>query len=191
MKITDDMLKKAREAAIAYANEHVRELAEEIIGWQDSAILLNGRLRDLAKMIEIFDAHHSLHVAESFAIRSVLNAAANRTTPDRDAIIEECAKVCDEMAEAYGRNDEDHMADAAVACGDEIRALKPTPTAASSSAATDDKNVYVSVRFKDAVVRRSITTAELDSFASQEVPARLFGSVVLAAINAVREGDAS
>lgn len=46
--------------------------------------------------------------------------------------------------------------------------------------------VYVSVRFKDAVVRRSITTAELDSFASREVPAHLFGSVVLGAIDAAR-----
>ncbi|MBU9420806.1 hypothetical protein KTE23_30095, partial [Burkholderia multivorans] len=65
------------------------------------------------------------------ALELAAYVAASRTTPDREAIIEECAKVCDEMAEAYGRNDEDHMADAAVACGDEIRALKTTPTAAS------------------------------------------------------------
>ncbi|WP_254222762.1 hypothetical protein [Burkholderia multivorans] len=134
MLITDDMLKKAREAAIAYANEHVRKLAEEIIGWQDSGILLNGRLRDLAKMIEIFDAHHSLHMAESFAIRAALDAAANRTTPDREEIIEECAKVCEEHAKTS------YLVEA-VTCARKIRSLKTTPTAASSSEATDTERL--------------------------------------------------
>ncbi|MBU9501292.1 hypothetical protein KTE68_14030 [Burkholderia multivorans] len=60
------------------------------------------------------------------------------------------------------------------------------PTQQPSGEVTDDKNVYVSVRFKDAVVRRSITTAELDSLESTETLARLFGSVVLGAIDAAR-----
>ncbi|MBU9164236.1 hypothetical protein [Burkholderia multivorans] len=132
-----------------------------------------------------------------------LEKAANRTTPDRNAIIEECAKVCDEYAADQwslykgrapytgsepGRADSDVQgrSDGADVCASRIRELKTAPTAASSSEATDDKNVYVSVRFKDAVVRRSITTAELDSFASHEVPARLFGLVVLGAIDAAR-----
>ncbi|PRG95383.1 hypothetical protein C6V04_08480 [Burkholderia multivorans] len=129
--------------------------------------------------------------------------AARRTAPDRDAIIEECAKVCDEYAadqwslykgRAPYTGSEPSRADSGVqgrsdgadVCASRIRELKTAPTAASSSEATDDKNVYVSVRFKDTVVRRSITTAELDSFASQEVPARLFGSDVQAAIKVAR-----
>ncbi|PRF91637.1 hypothetical protein [Burkholderia multivorans] len=133
MKITDDVLKKAREAAIAYANEHVRELAEEIIGWQDSAILLDGRLRDLAKMIEIFDAHHSLHVAESFAIRAALNAAANRTTPDRDAIIEECAQAAlNARLDLIWKGERLMEAkEVGYVCAAAIRELKTAPTAAS------------------------------------------------------------
>ncbi|PRH46395.1 hypothetical protein [Burkholderia multivorans] len=129
--------------------------------------------------------------------------AARRTTPDRDAVIEECAKVCDEYAADQwslykgrapytgsepGRADPDVQgrSDGADVCASRIRELKAAPTAALSSDAADDKNVYVSVRFKDAVVRRSITTAELDSLESTETLARLFGSVVLGAIDAAR-----
>jgi len=75
--------------------------------------------------------------------------AARRTTPDRDAIIEECAKVCEMEREALRKNeavwdanpnlrpDEDYVSEwEASACrGEEyaktIRALKTTPTAAS------------------------------------------------------------
>ncbi|WP_035487607.1 hypothetical protein [Burkholderia multivorans] len=52
--------------------------------------------------------------------REVL-AAANRTTPDRDAIIEECAKVCDDHAKTSYLTE-------AVTCARKIRALKPAPT---------------------------------------------------------------
>ncbi|KVP23442.1 hypothetical protein WJ86_16605 [Burkholderia multivorans] len=47
----------------------------------------------------------------------------------------------------------------------ELRKLL-APTQQPSGDVVDDKCVYFSVRFKDAVVQRSITTAELDSFAS-------------------------
>ncbi|MCA8249832.1 hypothetical protein LGN12_21985 [Burkholderia multivorans] len=160
-------------------------------------------------------AHHDIdeYLTEALTlefVRDVLKAD-RRTTPDRDAIIEECAKVCDEYAADQwslykGRapytgsepsradSDVQGRSDGADVCASRIRELKTAPTAASSSEATDDKNVYVSVRFKDTVVRRSITTAELDSFASQEVPTRLFGLVVLGAINAAlaqRQGEGS
>ncbi|MDN7965413.1 hypothetical protein QZM92_25870 [Burkholderia multivorans] len=58
--------------------------------------------------------------------REVL-AAANRTTPDRDAIIEECARACERVAE--GRSVVE-MNVGAKLCADAVRALKATPTAA-------------------------------------------------------------
>ncbi|CAJ3499260.1 Uncharacterised protein [Burkholderia pseudomallei] len=71
--------------------------------------------------------------------------AARRTTPDREAIIEECAKVCDEDADdkwnlykgqhpytgrESGRADPyvEGRADGASVCADRIRALKTVPT---------------------------------------------------------------
>ncbi|KWF90338.1 hypothetical protein [Burkholderia cepacia] len=47
--------------------------------------------------------------------------AARLTTPDRDAIIEECAKVCDEHAKTSYLTE-------AVTCARKIRALKTAPT---------------------------------------------------------------
>ncbi|MBU9308327.1 hypothetical protein [Burkholderia multivorans] len=55
---------------------------------------------------------------------------ARRTTPDRDAIIEECAKVCDASA-ARRWYAEDKASEGCEFCAEEIRALKTTPTAAS------------------------------------------------------------
>lgn len=71
--------------------------------------------------------------------------AGRRTTPDREAIIEECAKVCDEYAADQwslykgrapyngsepGRADPDVQgrSDGADVCAERIRALKVTPT---------------------------------------------------------------
>lgn len=71
--------------------------------------------------------------------------ASRRTTPDRDAIIDECAKVCDEYAADQwslykgrapyngsepGRADPDVQgrSDGADVCAERIRALKTAPT---------------------------------------------------------------
>ncbi|VBS29083.1 hypothetical protein [Burkholderia pseudomallei] len=83
----------------------------------------------------------------SYAVALELAAyvAARRTTPDREAIIEECAKVCDEDADdkwnlykgqhpytgrESGRADPyvEGRADGASVCADRIRALKTVPT---------------------------------------------------------------
>ncbi|CAK0035204.1 Uncharacterised protein [Burkholderia pseudomallei] len=54
--------------------------------------------------------------------------AARRTTPDREAIIEECAKVCESVAaELLQPGDEEAVA-GCVFCRDAIRALKTSPT---------------------------------------------------------------
>ncbi|CAJ2721569.1 hypothetical protein [Burkholderia pseudomallei] len=79
------------------------------------------------------------------ALELAAYVAARRTTPDREAIIEECAKVCDEDADdkwnlykgqhpytgrESGRADPyvEGRADGASVCADRIRALKTVPT---------------------------------------------------------------
>ncbi|MBU9404034.1 hypothetical protein KTE13_30320 [Burkholderia multivorans] len=80
------------------------------------------------------------------ALELAAYVAASRTTPDRDAIIEECAKVCEMERDALRKNeavwdanpnlrpDEDYVSEwEASACrGEEyaaaIRTLKTTPT---------------------------------------------------------------
>ncbi|KVP90741.1 hypothetical protein WJ95_09570 [Burkholderia ubonensis] len=129
MKITDDMLKKALDTAIAYANKHVNELAEEILEWKDTSVLRQGRLRDLAKIVSLINGRTSLELAKSLAERAALEQAGRRTTPDRDAIIEECARAIDKIARANPcLNDKDLLRNAIKA----IRALKTTPTAAEA-----------------------------------------------------------
>ncbi|MCO1367219.1 hypothetical protein [Burkholderia multivorans] len=97
-------------------------------------------------------AHHDIdeYLTEALTlefVRDVLKAD-RRTTPDRDAIIEQCAKVCDEYAADQwslykgrapytgsepGRADPDVQgrSDGADVCASRIRELKTTPTAAS------------------------------------------------------------
>ncbi|PRG80316.1 hypothetical protein C6T69_01115 [Burkholderia multivorans] len=95
-------------------------------------------------------AHHDIdeYLTEALTlefVRDVLKAAC-RTTPDREAIIEECAKVCEMERDALRKNeavwdanpnlrpDEDYVSEwEASACrGEEyaaaIRALKTSPT---------------------------------------------------------------
>ncbi|CAK0131811.1 Uncharacterised protein [Burkholderia pseudomallei] len=94
----------------------------------------------------------------SYAVALELAAyvAARRTTPDREAIIEECAKVCDEDADdkwnlykgqhpytgrESGRADPyvEGRADGASVCADRIRALKTVPTSDKGGAARNGR----------------------------------------------------
>ncbi|UXZ62302.1 hypothetical protein NUJ28_06180 [Burkholderia multivorans] len=87
-------------------------------------------------------AHHDIdeYLTEALTlefVRDVLKAD-RRTTPDRDAIIEECARACERVAE--GRSVVE-MNVGAKLCADAVRALKTAPTAASSSEATDTERL--------------------------------------------------
>ncbi|MBR8228050.1 hypothetical protein KDX05_06960 [Burkholderia vietnamiensis] len=82
------------------------------------------------------DSNHPLEVGERQAAWLAWQAA-RRTTPDREAIIEECAKVCDEQADFYERlnpkkGQGSYMGKLAVSrqrdCARLIRALKTAPT---------------------------------------------------------------
>lgn len=71
-------LKELREQAKRFAARHVAHLAEEIIEWQDTGLLRNGKLRDLASLILPMGHEHSLQMAENFAKRAALEAAWSR-----------------------------------------------------------------------------------------------------------------
>ncbi|WP_321944663.1 hypothetical protein [Burkholderia cenocepacia] len=85
-------LTAARDAATAYAREHARELATELLEWSDTTLLRDGRVRELARMLQVLDAAHALKLARSFAERAALELAARCTTPDR-----ECEWKCDDV----------------------------------------------------------------------------------------------
>ncbi len=70
-------IKATRDKARRFAAEHLRECAEELREWQDTAILRDGRVRELAKICARFiENHDSLRVAESFINRAALDRAA-------------------------------------------------------------------------------------------------------------------
>ncbi|EJO27584.1 hypothetical protein [Achromobacter marplatensis] len=72
-----------RAAMTDFAAKHVAELAAEIIEWQGTAILRDGKLRELAQMAAQAAGEKSLPVAERFATRAALEHIAF-TQPSKD-----------------------------------------------------------------------------------------------------------
>lgn len=69
-------LKQLREECKAFAAKHLAECAAELIEWQDTAILREGKVRELSALCQGFiDNHDSLRVAESMVTRAALDAA--------------------------------------------------------------------------------------------------------------------
>jgi hypothetical protein len=67
-------LRAVRDAGIAFAKQHVKELAQEILDWEETAVLKkDGRLRELANILKPLDGAKPLTLAQSFAMREVLN----------------------------------------------------------------------------------------------------------------------
>lgn len=71
-------LQQANRRARAFARHHVGELAREIVEWQDTALLREGKLRELASIVS-FAGHDALKVAEHYATRAALDARATST----------------------------------------------------------------------------------------------------------------
>lgn len=125
-------IEAAREEAVKFAREHAQELAVELLEWSETSVLRHGRVRELAKNLEALDRHHSLKLAQSFAEHAALELAARRTTPNREAIIEECAAICKKRRDCVFPNPTSGYAlgytDCAAGCEESIRALKNAPT---------------------------------------------------------------
>ncbi|HIE4193447.1 MULTISPECIES: DUF551 domain-containing protein [Burkholderia] len=97
-------LTAARDAATAYAREHARELATELLEWSDTTLLRDGRVRELARMLQVLDAAHALKLARSFAERAALELAAGRTVADKEAwvCVDEKLPTCNRKAGSLG-----------------------------------------------------------------------------------------
>jgi len=81
-------IKVFRSEAQAFAKEHLAECAAEIIEWQDTAILRDGRVRELAAKCDKFIANHdALRVAESFINRAAVERVAS-TPPSTEGALE-------------------------------------------------------------------------------------------------------
>lgn len=63
--------------ARTYAATYARELAEEIIEWQDSAILVDGCLREMVRILRPASGVASLSLAQSIATRVILEQVSN------------------------------------------------------------------------------------------------------------------
>ncbi len=63
-----------RNKARAFANTHAKALASELIQWQDTGLLIDGRLRELAVIWATVDDSNSLSLAENTATRAALDA---------------------------------------------------------------------------------------------------------------------
>lgn len=63
-----------RDQARRFAATHASALARELITWQDTAMLPDGRLRDLAEIWSKVDESNAMSLAESTAMRAALDA---------------------------------------------------------------------------------------------------------------------
>lgn len=63
--------------ARTYAATYARELAEEIIEWQDSAILVDGCLREMVRILRPVSGAASLFHAQIIATRVILEQVSN------------------------------------------------------------------------------------------------------------------
>lgn len=66
-----------RDEARKFAATHVRALASELIGWQDTGMLIDGKLRELAAIWSKGDESNAMSLAESTATRAAMDAVAN------------------------------------------------------------------------------------------------------------------
>ncbi len=65
-----------RDEARLFASMHVRSLAAELVEWQDTGLLPDGRLRELAAIWAKGDESNAMSLAESTATRAALDAVA-------------------------------------------------------------------------------------------------------------------
>ncbi|KGX06715.1 hypothetical protein Y036_642 [Burkholderia pseudomallei] len=142
MKITDDMLTESPVDALAPRVESIiKDTMKRFSGIGKASLAayyeeVHQYLAPLARQLERENGELRADIDRLTAIIRD-QFAARRTIPNRDAIIEECAKVCDEQADFYERlnpksGQGSYMGKLAVSrqrdCARLIRALKTTPT---------------------------------------------------------------
>lgn len=77
LEIDPGKIRRARDHALRFTREHIKELAAEIIEWHDTSLLKpNGRVRELAVILKTLDPTKSLSIAENMINREALNQIA-------------------------------------------------------------------------------------------------------------------
>lgn len=77
--MTIDGPEKMRECQ-RFAADNIIECVAELLEWQDSAVLRDGKIRQLAEMIRPLDEVHSLKVAQRTVERAALEFVAQHAT---------------------------------------------------------------------------------------------------------------
>ncbi|MGZ8887985.1 MAG: hypothetical protein ACXW1D_00335 [Halobacteriota archaeon] len=68
-------LKTIRQQCKDFAKLHLKECCAEIMEWQDTAVLREGKVRELAAIAQgLIDNHDALRVAESYINRAAIEA---------------------------------------------------------------------------------------------------------------------
>jgi hypothetical protein len=86
MSSLHDIMDRAKEFAMA----NLQECAAELVEWRDTALLRNGKVRELARIFEAVDATHALTLAEREVQHAALEQASRASMTERGAVIEEC-----------------------------------------------------------------------------------------------------
>lgn len=64
---------KLRQECIDFARRHLRECAQELLAWQDTGTLADGKLRELERMVAAWVGDHdALGIAEHLVEREAL-----------------------------------------------------------------------------------------------------------------------
>lgn len=65
--------------AVKFAEEHIVEMCREMVAWRSTSILRDGRVRELARMLEPLGGdHYALSIAESYVTNAAFKFVANQ-----------------------------------------------------------------------------------------------------------------
>jgi hypothetical protein len=76
--MSTNSITSTKDEAKAFAVVHAKELAAELIQWQDTGLLIDGRLRELSTIWAKSDESNALSQAEHTATRAALDALVAR-----------------------------------------------------------------------------------------------------------------
>jgi hypothetical protein len=66
-EMSDEQLRAISDRAKEFAKQHIVEISEEILEWRNTALLKEGRVRELAGILRPLAGSYALNVAESYA----------------------------------------------------------------------------------------------------------------------------
>jgi len=91
--------KEATEKAKSLANTHLAECIEEVLEWRKTAVLRNGRVREIEAVCETLDNTNPTRMAEDFVISAALGRLAGN--PKQESLKE----VLHQLPQKHQRQD--------------------------------------------------------------------------------------